>query len=102
TRNARVSSAASESERAKFTWYQGGSSQRSASMLRDGTVGVETAWCAVEGEAGRVERESSRTEREAPDEERCEQLHRTLKRIVKTRAALDAEEAEALREAERL
>ena len=71
-------------------------------MLRDGTVGVETAWCGVEGEAGRVERESSRTEREAPDEERCEQLHRTLKRIVKTRAALDAEEAEALREAERL
>jgi hypothetical protein len=29
-------------------------------------------------------------------------LHRKLKRIVKTRAALDAEEAEALREAERL
>ena len=59
-------------------------------MLRDGSVGVETTWCGVDGDVGRVERETSRAERQAPDEERCEQLHRKLKRIVKARAALDA------------
>ena len=34
--------------------------------------------------------------------ERCEKVHRTLKRIVKARGALDAQEAAALREAEEL
>src|SRR5262245_31338245 len=34
--------------------------------------------------------------------ERCDELHRTLKRIVKARAALDAKEAAALREAQAL
>lgn len=60
-------------------------------MLRDGTVEVEATWCGVEGvgsDAGR--------------DEQCQKLHRKLKRIVKARGALDAEEAEALREAERL
>src|SRR5688572_1606239 len=32
----------------------------------------------------------------------CERVHRTLKRIVKARASLDAQEAAALREAKRL
>ncbi len=71
-------------------------------MLRDGSVGVESTWCGVDGEAGRVDRGTGHANREAPDEERCEKLHRKLKRIVKARAALDAEEAEALREAERV
>ncbi len=57
-------------------------------MLRDESVGFEATWCGVEREAGH--------------EAKCEQLHRRLKRIVKARAALDAQEAEALREAERL
>ncbi len=57
-------------------------------MLRDQAVGFEATWCGVEREAGH--------------ESKCEQLHRRLKRIVKARAALDAQEAEALREAERL
>src|SRR5690606_21606133 len=99
TRNIAVSSAASESESAKLAWYLGCSSRRSATMLRDGSVGVEATWCGTEGA---TVREAPDIEREAPDEERCEQLHRTLKRIVKARAALDAEEAGALREAERL
>jgi len=59
-------------------------------------------------ERGREERgreECGREERgreERGREEHCARLHRTLKRIVKARAALDREEAEALREAERL
>jgi len=57
-------------------------------MLRDESVGAEATWCGVEGEAGY--------------EDKCANLHRRLKRIVKARAALDAQEAEALREAERL
>ena len=57
-------------------------------MLRDGSVGVEAIWCGVENEAGY--------------KERCEQLHRRLRRIVKARAALDVQEAAALREAEEL
>src|SRR5262245_12100397 len=54
-------------------------------MLRDGSV-VE---CASEG---------SEDEHGA----RCDRLHRKLKRIVKARAALDIEEAAALREAQAL
>ncbi len=57
-------------------------------MLRDGSVGVEATWCGVESESSY--------------EERCSRLHRTLKRIVKARGALDAQEAAALREAEQL
>ena len=57
-------------------------------MLRDGSVGVEATWCGVASEAGY--------------DERCEKLHRRLRRIVKARGALDAQEAAALREAEEL
>ncbi len=57
-------------------------------MLRDESVGFEATWCSVEREAGH--------------DAKCERLHRRLKRIGKARAALDAQEAEALREAERL
>src|SRR6188768_1200026 len=35
-------------------------------------------------------------------EQRCERVHRTLKRIVKARGALDAQECAALREAQKL
>ena len=55
-------------------------------MLRDESAKTEATWCGVE----------------KGSEQRCEQLHRSLKRIVKARAALDAEEAEALREAQAL
>src|SRR5687767_3718750 len=68
------------------------------SMLRDGsnveaTWGEGTAegagmWCGTEQEAGRGER--------------CDKVHRTLKRIVKARGSLDAQEAAALREAQEL
>ena len=57
-------------------------------MLRDESVAVEAMWCGVGCEVGH--------------EERCARLHRTLKRIVKARGALEAQEAEALREADRL
>jgi 5-methylcytosine-specific restriction endonuclease McrA len=57
-------------------------------MLRDESVRVEETWCGIESEVAR--------------EDKCEQLHRRLKRIVKARGALDAQEAEALREADRL
>ncbi len=57
-------------------------------MLRDGSVEVEATWCGVD--------------REPQYDQRCEKLHRTLRRIVKARGALDAQEAAALREAEQL
>ncbi len=57
-------------------------------MLRDGSVEVEATWCGVEREPGY--------------EQRCDKLHRTLRRIVKARGALDAQEAAALREAQQL
>jgi hypothetical protein len=57
-------------------------------VLRDGSIGTEATWCGVEGDGDHAAQ--------------CAKLHRTLKRIVKARAALDAQEAEALREAERL
>jgi hypothetical protein len=57
-------------------------------MLRDGSVDTEATWCGVEREAGY--------------DERCSKLHRSLKRIVKARGSLDAQEAAALREAESL
>jgi hypothetical protein len=39
---------------------------------------------------------------ESAHSQRCERVHRTLKRIVKARAALDAQECTALREAQKL
>ena len=57
-------------------------------MLRDESVGTEAVWCGVESEPGY--------------DTSCENIHRRLKRIVKARGALDAQEAEALREAQRL
>jgi hypothetical protein len=57
-------------------------------MLRDGSVEVDASWCGVESND--------------VHEQRCAQLHRRLKRIVKARGALDAQEAAALRDAEAL
>ena len=57
-------------------------------MLRDEAVEVEATWCGVE--------------REPDHGAQCASLHRRLKRIVKARGALDVQEAEGLREAERL
>jgi hypothetical protein len=56
-------------------------------MLSDGSNGDVGTWSS--GAAG--ERERS-----------CERVHRTLKRIVKARGALDAQECAALREAQKL
>jgi hypothetical protein len=62
-------------------------------MLRDGSIengasGVGNGWMGVEAQ---------------PDHAgRCDQLHRTLKRIVKARGSLDLQEAAALREAQQL
>jgi hypothetical protein len=55
-------------------------------MLRGEVIEVETTWCGSGGDA----------------DAQCVQLHRRLKRIVRARGALDAQEAEALREADRL
>ena len=57
-------------------------------MLRDGSGNEVGAWNG--GHGG--------TEHEA----RCERVHRSLKRIVKARGALDAQECVALREAQKL
>jgi hypothetical protein len=61
-------------------------------MLRDGSVEAEATdvggWMGVE--------------REPDHRGRCDQLHRTLKRIVKARGSLDLQEAAALREAQQL
>src|SRR6478609_7517636 len=59
-------------------------------MLRDGVSEVGGAWVAGAGEAFEVRGQAAR----------FEQLHRRLKRIVKARGALDAQEAAALREAQ--
>jgi hypothetical protein len=56
-------------------------------MLRDGVSEVGGAWVGKEGDG-------------AAAVSRFEQLHRRLKRIVKARGALDAQEAAALREAQ--
>jgi hypothetical protein len=60
-------------------------------MLRDEAVIVETTWCGVAGSEGGAAYDNA-----------CAKLHGRLKRIVKARGALDAQEAQALREAERL
>ena len=54
-------------------------------MLRD-EANESGEWCGANDEHG----------------DKCERLHRTLKRIVKARGALDAQEAAALREAQQL
>ena len=55
-------------------------------MLLDQSTAGEAVWCGVESES----------EYDA----RCAQIHRRLKRIVKARGALDAQEAAALRDAQ--
>jgi hypothetical protein len=60
-------------------------------MLLDQSVATETVWCCVDGES---------VQGENGYEARCAQIHRRLKRIVKARGALDAQEAAALREAQ--
>jgi len=67
-------------------------------MLRDGSMNGDASWCGTQAERGRQERALHGGGRE----ERCESVHRTLKRIAKARAALDAQEAGALREADQL
>jgi len=57
-------------------------------MLRDGTGEIEASWYGVDAERGL--------------DGQCANVHRTLKRIVKARAVLDMQEAEVLREADRL
>jgi hypothetical protein len=56
-------------------------------MLRDGTSMQDGAWSGAAG---------------GDHEAKCERVHRTLKRIVKARGALDAQECVALREAQKL
>jgi 5-methylcytosine-specific restriction endonuclease McrA len=63
-------------------------------MLRDGSVETEAMWCGAEDVGGGAG--------ELGYDERCTTLHRRLKRIVKARGALDAQEAAALRDAEAL
>jgi hypothetical protein len=57
-------------------------------MLRDGSSGEIGTWMREAGGGNH--------------EQQCERVHRTLKRIVKARGALDAQECAALREAQRL
>src|SRR5678815_4494059 len=54
-------------------------------MLRDGSIEVYEGMATSDDHGAR-----------------CEHVHRTLKRIVKARTALDAQEATALRQADRL
>ena len=63
-------------------------------MLRDGSSSEVGTWDGGESRAG----ESGAGEHER----KCERVHRTLKRIVKARGALDAQECAMLREAQRL
>jgi hypothetical protein len=57
-------------------------------MLRDGSSSEVGTGCGATGGSDH--------------EQKCERVHRTLKRIVKARGALDAQECPALREAHRL
>ena len=52
-------------------------------MLRDGSIEEQGTWTSTTDNHG----------------DRCDKVHRTLKRIVRARGALDAQEAAALREA---
>jgi hypothetical protein len=65
-------------------------------MLRDEVVVGDRCW----GDAGGGGDSERREERD--DGEACERVHRKLRRIVKARGLLDAQEAEALREAQQL
>jgi hypothetical protein len=58
------------------------------SMLRDGSSSEVGTWASASGGGDH--------------EQKCERVHRTLKRIVKARGALDAQECAALREAQKL
>src|SRR5215213_9488975 len=82
-----------DSRSRNLAWYDDTSIARSVSMLRDEPVIAEATWCGVA---------SARSERGAAYENECAKLHGRLKRIVRARGALDAQEAEALREAEQL
>jgi hypothetical protein len=57
-------------------------------MLRDGSNGEAGNWGSVSSGGDH--------------EQKCERVHRTLKRIVKARGSLDAQECAALREAQKL
>jgi hypothetical protein len=59
-------------------------------MLNAGTQEIESAWSGGGGSGT------------GKDADRCARLHRTLRRIVKARGALDAAEAAALREAHKI
>jgi hypothetical protein len=59
-------------------------------MLRETSVAVAESWACANSSTQKSE------------QLQCEQLHRRLKRIVKARGALDAQEAAALRDAEAL
>lgn len=91
--------------------------ETSCVMLRDGSVGSLLEWNGGGGggDGERMPQSASahrgpaaalatdRVDVDGIDQaERCEQLHRRLKRIVKARGALDMQEAEALREAQKL
>jgi len=65
-------------------------------MLLDQSAASEATWCGAGTAAGRGEAGDGAGDYEA----RCAQLHRRLKRIVKARGALDAQEAAALRDAQ--
>jgi hypothetical protein len=69
-------------------------------MLRDGANEVGGTWAGECGEAGAGAGAAECREAGAGHVARFEQLHRRLKRIVKARGALDAQEAAALREAQ--
>jgi hypothetical protein len=56
-------------------------------MLRDGSASESETWCSTSG---------------GEHEQKCERVHRTLKRIVKARARLDLHECAMLREAQKL
>ena len=57
-------------------------------MLRDGSSSEVGTWASASGRGDH--------------EQKCERVHRTLKRIVRARGALDSQECAALREAQRL
>ena len=76
-------------------------------MLRNGTDGAEGMWDARVGmgtnaNANARASTSASAGGGASRTARIEKLHRRLKRIVKARGALDAQEAEALRDADAL
>src|SRR5690349_14116260 len=81
----RSSRSAHEATPKKCARYKRHGVARSVSMLRQESAN-EVAWSGAMDEHGL----------------RCDRLHHRLKRIVKARAALDAQELECLREADRL